>query len=237
MTDHATQILNAFPVHEREMRTKGIPFMGSGLIFPFTEEQITVDPFEIPRHWPQIAGLDFGFDHPFGAAKIAWDRDKDVEYVIADYAESRAIPAIHAAACRPWGKWVPWAWPHDGLNTEKGTGDELRKSYVDEGFNMLPWKATNPPQAGQREGEGGNSVEASIMDMYERMETGRFKVFKTCRLWLAEQRMFHRKDGKIVKLKDDVISASRYAHMMLRHAKTETFARPKRAAYAGASNW
>lgn len=239
LTERAEQKMSSFPQHEREMRTKGIPFMGSGLIFPFTEEQLAVEPFQIPRHWPRIVGIDFGFDHPFGAASLAWDRDSDVIYVIADYRESRAIPAIHAAAIRPWGAWIPVAWPHDGLNTEKSSGDELRKPYTDEGLNMLQARATNPPDAaqGQKEGEGGNSVEASILAMYERMESGRFKVFKTCRNWFEEQRMFHRKDGKIVKLKDDVLSASRYATMMIRHARTESVRARKQVALAGARNW
>lgn len=240
LTEHAQQIFNAFPAHEREMRTRGVPFMGSGLIFPFTEEQLVVEPFEIPRHWPQIVGIDFGHDHPFGAARLAWDRDSDIVYLVSDYGESRVLPSTHAAAIRPWGKWIPVSWPHDGLNTEKSTGDELRQSYVEEGLLLLPNRATNPPDyaQGQKEGEGGNSVEASLMHMYERMETGRWKVFKTCRYWLAEQRVYHRKDGKIVKLKDDVISASRAAHMMLRHARTESV-RPRRSqsATVGASNW
>ena len=238
LTERAQQRMASFPAYEREMRTKGVPFMGSGLIFPFTEEQIVVEPFEIPRHWPRIIGIDFGFDHAFGAAQLAWDRDSDTVYLITDYKETRAIPIIHCAALKPWGAW-PVAWPHDGLNTEKTTGDELRKPYVDGGLLMLQSKATNPPDAaqGQNEGEGGNSVEASILSLYERMEKGQFKVFKTCRHWLSEQRMYHRKDGKIVKMNDDVISASRYAHMMLRHARTETVRRRARQFVAGVSNW
>lgn len=239
LTERAKQLWEAFPSHEREMRSRGIPMMGSGLIFPFTEEQIAIDPIEIPRHWPRIIGVDFGHDHPFGAAQLAWDRDHDIVYVVSDYAESRAIPAIHAAAVRPWGSWLPVAWPADGLNTEKSTGDELRKSYSDEGLNMLQAWATNSPDSaqGQQEGDGGNSVEASILAMYERMDTGRWKVFKTCRNWLAEQRTYHRKDGKIVKVRDDVISASRYASMMLRHARTETIKHRPREFAVGVSNW
>lgn len=239
LTETAKQLWEAFPAHEREMRSKGVPMMGTGLIFPFTEDQLAVEPFQIPRHWPQITGIDFGFDHPFGAARLAWDRDNDIVYVTADYSEARAIPAIHAAAIRPWGYWIPVAWPHDGLNTEKSTGDELREPYVNEGLLMLPQRATNPPDhaQGQEEGEGGNSVEAAILAMYERMDTGRWKVFRTCRHWFSEQMIYHRKDGKIVKLRDDVLSASRYAHMMLRHARTETVRRRVREEVAGVTNW
>lgn len=182
LTEEAKQLEAGFPPHEREMRRRGVPTFGTGLVFPFAQEQLEISPFEIPRHWPQIIGVDFGWDHPFGAAKLAWDRDQDTVYVTAEYRESRALPVMHAAAIKPWGSW-PVAWPHDGLNTEKGTGDELVKQYTKEGLNMLPWKATNPPDKtqGQEEGDGGNSVEAAILDMYERMETGRFKVFSTCK--------------------------------------------------------
>lgn len=70
--------------------------------------------------------------------------------------------------------------------------------------------------------DGSNGVEAGLMDMLDRMKTGRWKVFRTCSKWLEEFRMYHRKDGKVVKLKDDVISASRYALMMKRFAETKS---------------
>lgn len=234
--EEMSQRESALPPHEREMRRRGVPQFGAGLVFPFGED-LEVDPFEIPKHWPRIIGIDFGWDHPFGAVMLAWDRDADVVYVVADYRESRATPAIHASAINKWGKW-PVAWPHDGLNAEKRTGEQLKKAYEDEGLELLRSHATNPPQLGQKEGEGGNSVEAGILAMYERMETGRWKVFKTCRHWLEEQRIYHRdKEARLVKLRDDTLSASRYAHMMLRHAQTMTvhIRRPKIA--VGARNW
>lgn len=227
----------ALPPHEREMRRRGVPQYGAGLVFPFSEDQLAIDPLEIPRHWPRIVGMDFGWDHPFAACMLAWDRDSDVVYVVSDYKESRATPAIHAAAVKPWGRW-PVAWPHDGLNAEKRTGEQLKKAYEEEGLDLLRAHATNPPQIGQKEGEGGTSVEASILAMYERMETGRWKVFKTCRHWLEEQRIYHRdKDAKLVKLRDDCLSASRYAHMMLRFSQTATISLPKRSVAVGYSNW
>jgi hypothetical protein len=230
--------LAAFSPHEREMRRRGVPLMGAGLVFDISDDMIVVDPFEIPRHWPQISGIDFGWDHPFGAAKLAWDRESDCIYVTNDYQETKALPVVHAAAVNAWGKWVPVAWPHDGLNTEKGTGEQLRKQYVDADVNMLPWKSTNPPQAGQTEGEGGISVEAGLLDMVQRMETGRWKVFSTCKKWLEEKRMYHRdKNAKLVKLNDDVLSASRYAAMMIRHARVISVRPRKTATVRGATNW
>lgn len=208
--EQRAKIIASYPAHEREARAKGIPTLGSGLIFPVSEDDITVEPFAIPAHWPQIIGIDFGYDHPFGAAKIAWDRDADVVYVTAVYRSRQTTPVIHAAAVKTWGDWIPVAWPHDGLQHDKGSGDQLAKLYRDQGLKVLPERSTWP--------DGGNGVEAGLTDMYDRMLTGRWKVFKPCAHWFEERRLYHRKDGKVIKERDDVISASRYALMMLRAA-------------------
>lgn len=211
--EERARIIASYPAHEREARTKGVPSLGSGRIFPVVEESITVAPFEIPKHWVQIGGLDFGWDHPFGAAGCAWDRDADVFYVTKVYREREATPIIHAAALKPWGDWLPWSWPHDGLQHDKGSGEQLAVQYRSQGLKMLPERATFD--------DGSNGVEAGISDMLQRMQTGRFKVFSTCGEFFEEFRLYHRKDGKIVKERDDVISASRYALMMKRFAKVK----------------
>ena len=69
---------------------RAIPTLGSGLIFPVAEEDIVVAPFALPKHWPQIGGMDFGYDHPFAAVKLAHDRDnRCVVYVAAEYRKSQ----------------------------------------------------------------------------------------------------------------------------------------------------
>ncbi len=83
---------------------------------------------------------------------------------------------------------------------------------------MLDNRATHAPKDGDEEGSGGNGVEAGLMEMLDRMQSGRFKVFKHLADWFEEFRMYHRKDGKIVKMDDDLLSATRYAVMMKRHA-------------------
>jgi hypothetical protein len=39
--------------------------------------------------------------------------------------------------------------------------------------------------------------------------------------WFEEFRLYHRQDGRVVKQGDDLMAATRYALMMLRHARTE----------------
>ena len=78
--------------------------------------------------------------------------------------------------------------------------------------------------------DGSVSVEAGLMDMLTRMQTGRFKVFKHLNDWWEEFRLYHRKDGKVFKEGDDLLAATRYACMMLRYASTkaayDNFRRP-----------
>ena len=210
--EQRASIVASYPAHEREARSKGIPTMGSGRIFPVSDESILCDPFPIPKHWAEIGGLDFGWDHPTAAARIAWDRDNDRYYVVSDYRVREATPVIHAAALKAWGDWLPWAWPHDGLN-DTAAGKNLSEQYRAQGLNLLNDRATFE--------DGSNSVEAGVLMMLDLMQTDRFKVFSTCGAMMDEIRLYHRKDGKIVKERDDVISAARYALMMKRFAETK----------------
>jgi hypothetical protein len=220
-----TRLLESYPAYEHKARTEGEPLLGSGLVFPVEESTIVCEPFPIPKHWVQINGLDFGWDHPTAAVNLAWDRDADVVYVCKDYAAKETVPVIHAAAIKAWGAWIPVAWPHDGLQHDKGSGEELASLYRKHGLNMLLERATHPPQPGDLEGSGDNGVEAGIQEMLERMKTQQWKVFSTCTQWLEERRTYHRANGKIIKNLDDVISASRYGYMMLRHARVQTVVR------------
>jgi hypothetical protein len=144
-----------------------------------------------------------------------------VIYVVAGHRQKEQTPLMFAATVKPWGDWLPWAWPHDGLQHDKGSGQALRDQYAAQGLAMLADKATHPPADGEDEGTGGNGVEAGLVEMLDRMQSGRWKVFSNLTDWFEEFRMYHRKDGKVVKLDDDLISSSRYAYMMRRFAITK----------------
>jgi hypothetical protein len=209
--EERAEIIASYPPHEREARVKGIPAMGSGRVYPVTEESILVDPFPTPSHWAYLAALDFGWEHPTAAVEVAHDRDSDTVYVTKAYARKEATPVEHCATLGQWGDQLPWAWPPDAYQRDKRSGGTLRDDYIRHGLNMLGSHATHP--------DGGMSVEAGVMEILQRMQTGRFKVFSHLGVWLNEFRMYHRKDGLIVKERDDVMDATRYAVMMLRFAE------------------
>jgi phage terminase large subunit-like protein len=205
-------IVQTYPEHERKARTEGIPQLGSGRVFPLPESAVATASFPIPEHWVQGCGLDFGWDHPSAATRLAWDKDSDILYVIATHRAREQTPALFAAATKPWGDWLPWAWPHDGLAHDKGSGDQPAALYRTQGLKLMPLRATFE--------DGTSGFEAGLIEMLERMQTGRLKVFHHLRDWFEEFGLYHRKDGLVVKEGDDLISATRYAIMMKRYFTT-----------------
>jgi phage terminase large subunit-like protein len=211
------RIADSYPEHEREARTRGVPTLGSGRIFPVSESSITVDHRTIPSHWPRIGGMDFGWTHAFAAAELAWDRDHDCVYLVRTFRQRESTPIMRASTLRAWGRDLRWAWPRDGRRqTLEGAGVPLMEQYREQGLGMM-WEHS------QFE-DGGVSVEAGLMQWLDRMKSGRFKVFRELNDFFEEFRLYHRREGKVFAEGDDLLCAVRYALMMLRYARTSTSA-------------
>lgn len=222
--ERRAEIRARYSESERRSRAEGLPSLGSGAVFPVTREQVSCAPFEIPPDWPIIGGIDFGYDHPTAAVKLAHDRDSDTVYVIAAYRVRQKPIYEHAAALKPWGPMMPWAWPHDGLQHDPSNGIQYAELYSQHGLNMRDTRAMFE--------NGSISLNAGLDHMLERMITGRMKVWSHLEEWWQEFGGYHRKDGQVVKLADDLMSATRYALMDLRFAESDrmswAFKSPKR---------
>lgn len=206
-------IIAGYPAHEREARTKGVPMLGSGRIFQIAEDAISEPMIDnVPQIWAKIWGIDFGINHPFAAALILWDKDNDVVHVHHVIRMSDALPLQCAVPMKVIGAGVPVAWPHDGnIRGDRNTGATMATLFKQQGLNMLDTHATWP--------DGGFSTEAGIAEMQDRMTSGRLKVASHLSQFFEEYRLYHRKDGLIVKERDDILSAVRIALMMKRAAR------------------
>lgn len=207
------RLLAQYPAHQRDMRTKGVPMLGHGRIFDLSEDFIACDPFDIPDHFFVLNALDFGWDHPQAHIQLVEDRDEGNIYITHAYKERQQSANEAWGSVKHWADRIPTAWPHDGLQHEKGRdgGVQQKKHYADAGFKMLADHAQWP--------EGGNAVEAGLFEINDLMRKGKFKVFKGCRPVFDEILQYHRDDkGKIVKTNDDCLDAIRYAFMMRRYA-------------------
>lgn len=206
------QIIAGFMPYEREARVWGGIMRGEGRVFTMPDEALTEEPLTyIPAYWPRLWGIDPGIGHPFGAVLIIWDRDNDVIHVHHTVRIIDGLPINHWEAMRPIGAGVPVAWPKDAGDREKGSGEPLADQYRRLGAVMLHKHAMFE--------DGSVSTEAGIREMDERMRTGRFKVAAHLGDWFAEYRNYHRKGGQIVKIRDDLMSATRFAVVMKRYAR------------------
>lgn len=213
-------LLAATPIYLRDARTKGIPALGSGRIFQIDEEIIRIDPFPIPNHWPRLVGMDFGWDHPAAFVWLAWDRDTDTVYVYDTIRVSETLIPVQAMAVKAKGDWIPVSWPHDGYQVRDAMhGEQLAQQYRAQGVNMRPEHAQfeTSQMVGERK-ESRISTEAGIQEMATRMQAGQLRVFSHLSDWLSEYRMYHREKGLIVKVMDDLMSATRIGIMDLRFA-------------------
>jgi hypothetical protein len=90
----------------------------------------------------------------------------------------------------------------------------LKDIYKRNGLRMISEKAQFPD-------DRGNGLEAGITEMLELMQQGRMKGDRNLHEWFDEFRTYHRKEGKVVKEREDLLSATRYAVMMWRYAQPQ----------------
>lgn len=191
--------------HQMGARIYGRPSIGDGAIFPFDIESLTVEPFEIPKHYRRTYGLDVGWVHPTAVVWVAVDPDTDIAYVYSEHSAQAIEPVIHAHAIKQRGDWIIGNIDYSANSSSQLNGEKIRQHYVQAGLKLV---------------NADKSVEPGLYEMYERFSTGRLKIFKNCSKLLSEIPLYHRDDkGKIVKQNDDLIDACRYAIMGLKYAK------------------
>lgn len=185
----------SIPIYQRDARTKGIPQLGAGAIYPVPESDIVVDPFPIPEHWPRVYGLDVGWNRT-ACIWGALNRDSQTVYLTGEHYRGQAEPSVHAAAIRAPGEWIPGVIDPAARGRSQADGEQLLKLYIDLGLHITP---------------ADNGVETGIYATHERLSAGKLRVFRTCQSWLSEFRLYRRDEkGRIVKVNDHLMDATRY---------------------------
>lgn len=205
--DAKRELLASTPRHLRDARSKGIPSMGAGAVYPVDIDTLLVEPFPIPAYWRRAYGLDVGWNRT-AALWLAYDPDPDTVYFYTEHYQGQALPAVHAAAIKARGAWIPGVIDPAARGRSQRDGEQLIVDYRKAGLNLVV---------------ADNSVEAGIYEVWTRMETGRLKIFRTLGRTQHELRLYRRDDrGKIVKKHDHLMDAMRYAIMSgLRIATTK----------------
>ena len=196
--DQKAKILASYKPHERDARSRGIPSLGAGAIYPYLEDDVTVQPFEIPIWWPRAYGLDVGWNKT-AAVWGAQDPESRQIYIYSEHYESFAQPVLHASAIRARGDWIEGAIDPASGGLSQADGRALIDIYSAEGLLLTM---------------ADNAVEAGIYKVGQALASGQLKIFTTCRNLLAEYRVYSRdENGKIVKKNDHALDALRYFMM------------------------
>jgi phage terminase large subunit-like protein len=211
--EQRARALARYPVHQRRARLEGLPILGEGLVFDGIDiDSLIVEPFEIPKWWKVLTGLDIGMgNHPTCAAWTAWDPQTGCGYLYHEYMNTSPEISAHAAAL---GSRIPVSWPRDG-HKQTHENVEIVDIYRRYGARMLYTHASL---------NGSLLLEPQVTEMRELMQTGKWKVFRTAFHWISEFSSYYRKadrDGNTVieAKEDDMLSASRYAIIMRENAR------------------
>lgn len=190
-------LLDAYAPFQREARSKGIPVLGAGAIYPIPESAFVIPPFEVPKHWKRAYGFDVGRNT--AAAWIAQDPETQTLYTYSDFFMVEGHPSVHAPIVQQRGKWLKGAIDTAARGRSQTDGENLFKMYVDLGLNIV---------------NADKAVEAGLYTVFELLVQGRLKVFSTCAKLLEEFRAYQRDEkGQVVKKDDHVMDAWRYAIM------------------------
>ena len=190
-------LLNSTPPWLREARSKGIPQMGSGAIFQVPWENISVPRFEIPKHWKRYAGMDVG--NKTAAIWFAIDPSTRTHYGYYEYYREGELPSIHAQGILPPGKWIPISIDHAAHGRSQIDGENLFDMYKEYGLQLY---------------NADKSVETGLYTCWEMLNNGQLKIFNDLKKFQEEYQMYHKDEkGRVVKHKDHIMDAFRYAIM------------------------
>ena len=195
---------------EIEARTKGMPSIGSGMVYPVLEELITCDPFEIPTHYAHIIGMDFGWTDPTAFVFGALDRDTGVLYIYFEYSMSGKTPDSHLSDLYNMRAADALRWAYvmgdpAGQASSQKDGESLFDIYRRKGLKLV--KADNARSSG-------------ILTCLQMMLDGRLKIFKgRCPKLLNEIRTYaYDSKGKIIDGNDHLLDSMRYMVSGLKNA-------------------
>lgn len=185
----------AIPAYQLDARTRGIPMLGAGAIFPVPEDAYLVDDFPIPAHWLRAYGLDVGWNRT-AAVWGAYDRESDRWTLYHEHYVGEEKPTVHAAAIKAPGAWIRGTIDPAARGRGQRDGEQLLQDYLDLGLLLDPAE---------------NAVEAGLYQVWDRLATGRLKVCRSLSNWRKEVKQYHRDTkGHVIKQNDHLMDAMRY---------------------------
>lgn len=187
------------PPHLIEARSRGVPSIGAGAIYPLAESEFLVDDMPIPAHWPRAYAMDVGWKRT-AALWGTLDPVNQITYLYAEYYRGQAEPPIHAEGIKSKGAWIPGVIDPASSGSGQKDGKKLAELYGSGSHGL-----------GLDLAFARNDVDAGIGAVWQGLSTGTIKVFRSLQNWRTEYRMYHRNEkGVIVKENDHLMDCTRY---------------------------
>lgn len=184
----------SIPPFQRDARSKGVPQLGAGAIYPVPESELICEEFAIPEHWRRCYGMDVGWNR----TAVIWgatNPDTEVTYLYSEYYRGQAEPILHAEAIKARGE-MPGVIDPASRGRAQTDGQQLLGMYRRHGLDITL---------------ANNAVESGLYTVWQTMSAGKLRVFQNLRNWLSEFRLYRRDEkGRVVKDNDHLMDATRY---------------------------
>lgn len=223
------ELMKDLEPHQRDARSKGIPAMGAGVVYPYRPDDIKFDPAVLwkdsngrpPDNWKRVFALDPGWNVT-GVLWAAIDPSTQKAYIYDEYYGVKGEPFFHAQIIKKRGDWIPGV-IDPAAEGSLPDGNKLIELYKDEGIIA---------------GKAINNVNSGISLVRRELTTGQLYISKNCMEFWREFSMYIRKEknGKFVinKEKDHLMDAMRYLVVSgLPVAKAKPIATKKHSGYTG----
>jgi hypothetical protein len=195
---------------ELDARLHGTIMIGSGRIYPYSEEQVFVKPFQIPDYWPRCFTLDFGH-HVTCALWGAKDPSTQILYIYAEYyCEGHQTSQVHALNTKARGEWIKGICDPSG-GGRQDDGRLLADLFRSHGLDLTP----------------GDNSQVGITRNCNMFENGSLKIFDNLEKTKKEFRLY-RWDSKnpnepARNQKDHAMDCLKYKTSMFDYVATTEF--------------
>lgn len=228
MVEHLTEemkqeVLSGVAEYKHDCVMKGLPVIGSGAVFPYDDSDIIIDDFDIPLDWEICAGIDIGHTSDSSTCVYAAIDPEGCVYLIGEWEGKNAQdPNLgKPAAMAHWIKnslysTIPVIAPHDAgskSGSPEAYASKLRELDINVQFD--PFHNPYDSNVGMDAKVRHNNPETGLVLMRQLMDEGKFKVFRSCRVWIEEKRSYFYKPNGDRSKPDHMMDSSRLAAVSL----------------------